>query len=71
MTHKFVENTESDIPCPYCVPPRSLIVKTNHLTDHQFLGCPNYPECTFTRSIPEEWKMRAAGQKGLFDGLED
>lgn len=67
MTAKFVENTESDILCPSCVPPRKLIVKTNKHTDHQFLGCPNYPDCNFTRGIPEEWKMRAAGQKGLFD----
>lgn len=66
---KFVENTESDILCPQCDPPRKLIVKTNRHTDHQFLGCPNYPECNFTRGIPEEWVMRANGQPSLFDVL--
>lgn len=64
---KFVENTESDILCPQCNPPRKLIVKTNRHTDHQFLGCPNYPECNYTRGIPEEWIMRASGQPSLFD----
>lgn len=67
---KFVENTESDILCPQCNPPRKLIVKTNRFTDHQFLGCPNYPECKYTRSIPEEWIMRANGQPSLFDVLD-
>ncbi len=66
---KFVENTESDIVCPQCNPPRKLIVKTNRHTDHQFLGCPNYPECNYTRGIPEEWVMRANGQPSLFDVL--
>ncbi len=66
---KFVENTESDILCPQCNPPRKLIVKTNRNNDNQFLGCPNYPECNYTRGIPEAWKMRAAGQAGLFDNL--
>lgn len=66
---KFVDNTESDILCPQCNPPRKLIVKTNRHNGNQFLGCPNYPECNYTRGIPEEWKMRAAGQAGLFDVL--
>lgn len=64
---KFIENTESSVLCPQCTPPRKLTVKTNRATGHQFLGCPNYPECTYTRGIPEEWLMRAAGQAGLFD----
>lgn len=66
---KFVENTESDILCPQCNPPRKLIVKTNRHNDNQFLGCPNYPDCNYTRGIPEAWKMRAAGQAGLFDTI--
>lgn len=67
---KFQDNTEADIYCPNCVPPRKLIVKTNRHTDHQFLGCPNYPECNHTRPIPEAWIMRAQGQPGLFDEME-
>jgi ssDNA-binding Zn-finger/Zn-ribbon topoisomerase 1 len=66
---KFVENTESDILCPQCNPPRKLIVKTNRNNGNQFLGCPNYPDCKYTRGIPEEWIMRANGQPSLFDVL--
>jgi len=65
---KFPDNTESDLRCPRCE--RKLIVKTNRHTDHQFLGCPNYPECDYTRGIPEEWIMRAQGQPGLFDEVK-
>ena len=70
MAKLFEENTESDIFCPDCVPPRKLIVKTNKQNQSQFLGCPNYPNCNHTRQIPESWKMRAAGQAGLFDTIE-
>jgi len=66
---KFLENTESDILCPQCNPPSKLIVKTNRLNEHQFLACPNYPKCNYTRDIPEEWIMRANGQPSLFDVL--
>ena len=66
MTVKFVENTESDIPCPVCGVNTKMIVKTNKLNNHQFLGCPNYPSCNETKEIPEAWKMRAAGQQELF-----
>jgi len=63
----FDENTESDILCPECTPPRKLIVKTNRNNGNQFLGCPNYPDCNYTRGIPEAWIMRANGQPSLFD----
>jgi ssDNA-binding Zn-finger/Zn-ribbon topoisomerase 1 len=66
MKPKFVDNTESEILCPVCNPPRKLIVKSNRTNDNQFLGCPNYPACTHTQGIPEEWIMRASGQPTLF-----
>jgi len=65
---KYVENFTTQILCPECG--QKLIIKTNRHTDHQFLGCPNFPECTYTRGIPEEWKMREQGQPGLFDEIE-
>jgi len=71
MTAKFTDNHETDILCPNCNPPRNLIVKTRRSDGNQFLGCPNYPDCNYTREIPEAWKMRAAGQIGLFDGMKD
>lgn len=66
MTHKFEENTEAEITCPNCTPPVKLIVKTNRNTDHQFLGCPNWPDCNHTQGIPESWIMRVNGQPQLF-----
>mgnify|MGYP000844728180 CR=1 FL=1 len=70
MSIKFENNSESDIVCPNCKRHTKLVVKTNRKTDHQFLGCPNYPECDYTREIPQEWIMRASGQPGLFDKLQ-
>ena len=67
---KFENNLQTDIYCPECSPLIKLMVKTNRTTEHQFLGCPNWPECNYTRPIPEAWKMRAMGQAGLFDGIE-
>jgi len=66
---KYQNNKLTDIACPNCENSVNLIVKTNRLSDHQFLGCPNYPQCDYTRNIPEEWKMRDAGQAGLFDNM--
>jgi len=70
MIPQFEENTESDILCPECSPPRKLRVKTNRSNGGQFLGCPNFPECRYTREIPEAWKLRAAGQAELFSELQ-
>jgi len=66
----MIENSETDIPCPVCNPITKLIVKTNRHNENQFLGCPNWPDCTYTRPIPEAWKMRAEGQPSLFDLLQ-
>jgi ssDNA-binding Zn-finger/Zn-ribbon topoisomerase 1 len=60
---RFADNLESEVLCPDCR--RKLIVKTNHLNEGQFLGCPNYPECRYTQPIPEAWRMRLAGQQEL------
>lgn len=61
----FPENFITTIACPKCGALVKLIVKTNTKTGRQFLGCPNFPACDYTREIPEEWKMRQAGQQEL------
>ena len=66
MTFKFKNNLSTDIPCPMCKDGTTVIVKTNKINGNQFLGCPKYPECDYTRPIPEAWKMRAQGQEELF-----
>jgi len=63
-TPKFENNKETDIPCPDCG--KLLRVKTNRTNGNQFLGCPGWPDCTYTRGIPEAWIMRAQGQEELF-----
>lgn len=65
---KFEVGKKTDIPCPDCGQP--LVVRENRETGNQFLGCSTWPECDYARKIPEEWKMRATGQSGLFDEEE-
>jgi len=60
-------NQEVERYCPECKPLVKLIVKTNRHNGNQFLGCPNYPVCMYTCEIPEDVRMRQAGQAGLFD----
>lgn len=66
---KFLDNSEVNRYCPDCTPPRKLIVKTNRHTGHQFLGCPNWPDCDYTTEIPESMRMKAAGAMTL-PGME-
>ena len=70
MKPQFVHNSEVDIYCPDCKTAGrgavKLIVKTVHNSDRQFLGCPNWPDCNYTRGIPESVVMRANGQTELF-----
>jgi ssDNA-binding Zn-finger/Zn-ribbon topoisomerase 1 len=65
---KFEVGMKSKLKCPECS--SDLIVRENRETGNQFLGCANYPECCYARSIPQEWIMRATGQVGLFDEEE-
>jgi len=62
----FANGERSTIACPQCGPAHLLVVRTGRNTGHQFLGCPNWPKCDYTRSIPESWKMRVLGQKELW-----
>jgi ssDNA-binding Zn-finger/Zn-ribbon topoisomerase 1 len=63
---KLPDNQEVEIYCPNCKWPVKLIVKTNRITRNQFLGCPNWPDCNHTQSIPESIVMRLNGQPTLF-----
>ena len=70
MKPQFVHNAEVAIYCPTCKEAGrgavKLIVRTVHSSDRQFLGCPNWPDCDYTRGIPESMIMRANGQPELF-----
>lgn len=65
MDMKLQENAEVERYCPVCSPPPKLIVKTNRKNGNQFLGCPNWPNCTHTEPIPESLRMKAAGAPTL------
>jgi ssDNA-binding Zn-finger/Zn-ribbon topoisomerase 1 len=70
MSKKLLNGTELAISCPECVPVVKMRVRTNRENGSQFLGCPNYPDCTETKPIPEDVKMRlkgAASLPGFFD----
>lgn len=60
---KFEDGLETELTCDECGAP--MIVRTNRNNGHNFLGCSNYPDCEFTRKIPESWIMRADGQETL------
>lgn len=62
-TPKFLNGIESNVSCPLCG--EKLVVRTNHKTTHQFLGCPRWPECDGKADIPEAWIMRVKGQPQL------
>jgi ssDNA-binding Zn-finger/Zn-ribbon topoisomerase 1 len=69
---KMITNgTEVTITCPECenqVIPKmvKLIVRTNSITEEQFLGCPNYPGCRHTQPLPQSVQMKLLGHPTLF-----
>jgi ssDNA-binding Zn-finger/Zn-ribbon topoisomerase 1 len=66
MPKPLPDHQPSGKSCPSCGPAVSLIVRTNHETGSQFLGCPNYPDCRHTEPIPESVRMTLHGQPTLF-----
>lgn len=62
---EFENNREVDLRCPECSADTKLLIKTNTHNGSQFLGCPNYPACRFTREIPESLKMELRGFQRL------
>jgi len=49
----------------------TLVIRVNHATQEEFLGCPRWPECRHTEPLPEAIVLRRAGQRGLFDEEEN
>lgn len=65
MTQPIPDNTPTAKACPRCAADVRLVVKTNRNNGTQFLGCPNWPDCSHTEALPESMKLAAAGQKRL------
>lgn len=62
---EFENNKEVDLRCPECSADTKLLIKTNRNNGSQFIGCRNFPDCTYTREIPEHLKMELRGYKRL------
>ena len=58
---KLLDGQSVSIVCPKCAPMVKLIIRTNRANGSQFLGCPNFPQCTFTRELPIDLVMRSLG----------
>lgn len=71
---KLLDNSTVGVHCELCGVDAKMLVRTNRTTGHQFLGCPNYPDCKHTAPIPEDIKMWLKGATpfpGLFDPEEE
>ena len=53
--------------CPQCRAP--LVERTNRATGSTFLGCSEWPDCSFTMPIPTDVLLRRAGAQTL-PGME-
>lgn len=47
-----------------------LVKRRNRYNGFEFLGCSNWPKCTYTEPIPEAWRMREMGAP-LLPGIEE
>ena len=52
--------------CPWCKIGKKVI-RQNRETREFFTSCTRWPECKFSENLPEDMRLRALGQKGLFD----
>ena len=58
-----------NIPCPDCGKP--MLLRVNHATGREFLGCSSWPACTATQPVPAYWAMLRAGAQPLpLEGFE-
>jgi ssDNA-binding Zn-finger/Zn-ribbon topoisomerase 1 len=59
----------TEIYCPECKEEGrgayELVVRVNRENGSQFLGCPNWPVCNYTRPIPESIRMEVMGAQRL------
>lgn len=57
---------KTSLTCPKCGPATRLVIRKNKRLKTEFLGCENWPECDYTRELPEHVRMEALGQPTLF-----
>lgn len=61
MAERMPEITKA---CPECG--SRLVIRTNHTTLEEFIGCARYPACRYTEKLPESLRMRRIGHPTLF-----
>ena len=61
-----IDGRASEKTCPKCGAGTRLIVRKNRQNGSYFLGCPRYPECDYTESLPEGVRMKLLGHPTLF-----
>lgn len=58
-----------DIDCPECLASghgrQTLVLRTNTKSGSEFLGCKRWPDCRYTRPLPEWVLMERAGAERL------
>lgn len=63
-------SNKTNLPCPKCADNGrgrvELVIRTNRTTGHEFLACPEWPECSHTEPVPESVRMMQSGQPMLF-----
>lgn len=52
-----------DRPCPVCGAAR--VERVNHASGKPFVGCANWPECSWTMPLPVDEQMRRLGAEPL------
>lgn len=51
--------------CAECGVGTSLIIQINGRTGKPFLGCPNWPDCKYTKEVSIDIEMELAGAQRL------
>jgi ssDNA-binding Zn-finger/Zn-ribbon topoisomerase 1 len=65
-TDKLVGKATKD--CPKCdgIGISKLIIRKNRQTGELFHGCENWPDCTYTEPLSEEYRMAMLNHPRLF-----
>ena len=63
--NQLADGTEVNVFCEDCSVPVKLIVRTNRQNGSQFLGCRNWPDCTYSKPLPIDIVMKLQGAVAL------
>ena len=62
-------NPPISVRCPVCLEagrgPHPMVLRTNRNNGSEFLGCSQFPECTYSTALPAWYELRKAGAEPL------